>query len=55
MKGVHDMANRRTVSCPSNGDEEQLRVPQALGAYTYGSVYASYQERDRETIAPQAG
>ena len=46
------MVRRRTSGGHVLGPAERLSPAQALRAYTYGSAYAAFRERDLGTIEP---
>jgi predicted amidohydrolase YtcJ len=50
LRGMHDMVNRLTDSGTPCGPEEAISGLEALTAYTWGSAFASHQERDRGTV-----
>ena len=52
LLGIHDMVNRRTSSGAPFNAGEAITAAEALRAYTWGSAYASKQERVKGSIAP---
>jgi hypothetical protein len=52
LLGMHDMVNRRTGSGAPYNPAEAITAAEALRAYTYGSAYASHQERLKGSVAP---
>ena len=52
LLGIHDMVNRRAASGAPFNAGEAVTAAQALRAYTYGSAYASRQERVKGSITP---
>jgi predicted amidohydrolase YtcJ len=52
LLGIHDMVNRRTASGAPFNAAEAVTAEEALRAYTYGSAYASKQERVKGSIEP---
>src|SRR5580693_1428345 len=52
LLGIHDMVNRRTASGAPFNAAEAISPAEALRAYTWGSAYASKQERIKGSIAP---
>jgi len=48
LRGGRWTVNIRKAGCPSR----RLLVEQALRAYTFGSAYASFDERSKATIEP---
>lgn len=52
LKGIHDMVNRRTAADQAFGLHERISVQQALRAYTYGSAFASHQEKVKGRLSP---
>ena len=51
LLGIADMVNRRTASGEPFNPDEAVTVEQALRAWTWGSAYASRQERVKGSIA----
>jgi len=51
LLGMHDLVNQRTATGADFNPAEALTGRQALTAYTYGSAYASHQERDKGTLS----
>ena len=52
LLGIADMVRRRTASGAPFALEEALTPAEALRAYTYGSAYAAFAERDLGTLEP---
>ena len=52
LLGLHDMVNRRTATGAPFNAAEAITPAEALRAYTWGSAYASRQERVKGSIAP---
>jgi predicted amidohydrolase YtcJ len=52
LLGIHDMVNRRTASGAPFNAAEAVTPAEALRAYTWGSAYASKQERAKGSITP---
>src|SRR5580692_8060701 len=52
LLGIHDMVNRRTASGAPFNAAEAITPAEALRAYTWGSAYASKQERAKGSISP---
>ncbi|WP_328448458.1 amidohydrolase [Amycolatopsis sp. NBC_00438] len=52
LLALADMVRRRTASGAPFAPEEALTPEQALRAYTYGSAYATFAERDLGTLEP---
>jgi predicted amidohydrolase YtcJ len=55
LAGLDAAVNRRTLgttSGPGWFPEQKITVAEALAAYTLGSAYAAFQEKDRGTLAP---
>jgi predicted amidohydrolase YtcJ len=52
LLGIDGMVNRRTSSGAPFNPEEAVTAEQALRAWTWGSAYASRQERVKGSIAP---
>jgi predicted amidohydrolase YtcJ len=52
LLGIADMVNRRSASGEPFNLAEAVTVEQALRAWTWGSAYASRQERVKGSIAP---
>ena len=52
LLGIHDMVNRRTATGAPFNAAEAITPAEALRAYTWGSAYASKQERTKGSIAP---
>jgi hypothetical protein len=52
LLGMHDMVNRRTGSGALYNPAEAVTAAEALRAYTYGSAYASHQERLKGSVTP---
>ena len=52
LLGIHDMVNRRTASGAPFNLAEAITAAEALRAFTWGSAYASRQERAKGSIAP---
>jgi predicted amidohydrolase YtcJ len=52
LLGIHDMVNRRTASGAPFNAAEAITPVEALRAYTWGSAYASKQERAKGSITP---
>ncbi|HET7841188.1 MAG TPA: amidohydrolase family protein, partial [Terriglobia bacterium] len=55
LLGVYAAVTRATLDGRNPGGwfpEEKLTLDEALRAYTYGSAYASFQEKEKGTIAP---
>jgi predicted amidohydrolase YtcJ len=52
LLGLHDMVNRRTSSGAPFNPDEAITAGQALRAWTWGSAYASRQERVKGSIVP---
>lgn len=52
LLALADMVRRRTASGVPFAPEEALTPEQALRAYTYGSAYATFAERDLGTLEP---
>jgi predicted amidohydrolase YtcJ len=50
LLGIHDMVNRRTASGAPFNAAEAITPAEALRAYTWGSAYASKQERAKGSI-----
>jgi predicted amidohydrolase YtcJ len=50
LLGIHDMVNRRTASGAPFNAIEAITPAEALRAYTWGSAYASKQERTKGSI-----
>ncbi|WP_028849571.1 amidohydrolase [Thermocrispum municipale] len=50
LLGIADLVRRRTSSGFLLGADERISATEALRAYTFGSAYASFTERDRGTI-----
>ena len=51
LLGIHDMVNRRTATGAPFNAAEAITPAEALRAYTWGSAYASKQERVKGSIA----
>jgi predicted amidohydrolase YtcJ len=51
LLGIHDMVNRRTATGAPFNPAEAITPAEALRAYTWGSAYASKQERTKGSIA----
>ena len=51
LLGMHDLVNQRTATGVPFNPAEALTGREALTAYTYGSAYASHQERDKGTLS----
>jgi hypothetical protein len=52
LLGIHDMVNRRTAAGAPFNAAEAITPAEALRAYTWGSAYASKQERAKGAITP---
>ena len=52
LLGIADMVNRRTSSGAPFNPDEAVTAGQALRAWTWGSAYASRQERVKGAVAP---
>ena len=52
LLAIADMVRRRTASGAPFSPEEALTPEQALRAYTYGSAYAAFAEKDLGTLEP---
>ena len=52
LLGIHDMVNRRTAAGAPFNAAEAITPAEALRAYTWGSAYASKQERVKGSITP---
>lgn len=55
LLGIDAAVNRRTLDGKHPGGwypEQKITVEQALTAYTYGSAYAAFQERERGRLRP---
>jgi predicted amidohydrolase YtcJ len=55
LLGVYAAVTRETLDGKNPGGwfpEEKLTLEEALRAYTYGSAYAAFQEKEKGTIAP---
>jgi hypothetical protein len=52
LLGMHDMVNRRTGSGAPYNPAEAITATDALRAYTYGSAFASHQERVKGSVTP---
>jgi predicted amidohydrolase YtcJ len=52
LLGIHDMVNRRTATGAPFNAAEAITPAEALRAYTWGSAYASKQERTKGSISP---
>ena len=52
LLGIHDMVNRRTATGAPFNAAEAITPAEALRAYTWGSAYASKQERVKGSITP---
>src|SRR3984957_804185 len=52
LLGIHDMVNRRTRTGVPFNAAEAITPAEALRAYTWGSAYASKQERVKGSITP---
>jgi predicted amidohydrolase YtcJ len=55
LLGVYAAVTRETLDGKNPGGwfpEEKISLEEALRAYTYGSAYASFQEKEKGTIAP---
>ena len=52
LLGIHDMVNRRTATGAPFNPAEAITPAEALRAYTWGSAYASKQERAKGSITP---
>jgi len=52
LLGIHDMVNRRTATGAPFNAAEGVTAEEALRAYTWGSAYASKQERIKGSIGP---
>jgi hypothetical protein len=52
LLGIHDMVNRRTAAGAPFNAAEAITPAEALRAYTWGSAYASKQERTKGSITP---
>ncbi len=52
LLGMHDLVNRLTDTGEPFGPEEAVSGLEALTAFTFGSAYASHQERSRGTVEP---
>jgi predicted amidohydrolase YtcJ len=55
LLGVYAAVTRETLDGKNPGGwfpEEKITLEEALRAYTYGSAYASFQEKDKGTITP---
>jgi predicted amidohydrolase YtcJ len=52
LLGIHDMVNRRTATGAPFNVAEAITPAEALRAYTWGSAYASKQERIKGSITP---
>jgi predicted amidohydrolase YtcJ len=55
LLGVYAAVTRETLDGKNPGGwipEEKITLEEALRAYTYGSAYAAFQEKDKGTIAP---
>jgi predicted amidohydrolase YtcJ len=52
LLGIHDMVNRRTATGAPFNAAEAITPAEALRAYTWGSAYASKQERIKGSITP---
>jgi len=50
LLGMIDMVRRRTSGGHLFGPDERITAAEALRAYTYGSAYAAFRERDLGTI-----
>jgi predicted amidohydrolase YtcJ len=50
LLGLLDLVQRRTSSGHLLGPDERLTAAQALHAYTFGSAYAAFRERDLGTL-----
>lgn len=51
MLGIHDLVNQRTADGEPFNPHEALTPDEALHAYTWASAYATFDERDRGSIA----
>ncbi len=52
LLGLADMVHRKTSSGVVLGPDERLTPVEALRAYTYGSAYAAFAEKDLGTLLP---
>jgi hypothetical protein len=52
LLGIHDMVNRRTATGEPFNQAEAISAKEAVRAYTWGSAYASHQERVKGSITP---
>nr|WP_219632825.1 amidohydrolase [Haloechinothrix aidingensis] len=52
LLGIADLARRYTASGYLLGEDERIAPVQALRAYTYGSAYAAFRDRDLGVIEP---
>lgn len=52
LLALADMVRRKTASGVVLGPEERLTPAEALHAYTYGSAYAAFAEKDLGTLLP---
>lgn len=55
LLGVYAAVTRETLDGKNPGGwfpEERLTVAEALRAYTWGSAYAAFQEKEKGTISP---
>jgi predicted amidohydrolase YtcJ len=55
LLGVYAAVTRETLDGKNPGGwipQEKITLEEALRAYTYGSAYASFQEKDKGTLAP---
>lgn len=55
LLGIYAAVTRRTLDGKNPGGwypEQKISVGEALHAYTYGSAYASFDEKNKGTIAP---
>jgi predicted amidohydrolase YtcJ len=52
MTGIYAAVTRRAASGQVLLPEERVTVPEALGLYTIGGAYASFEEKSKGTITP---
>ncbi|WP_158881712.1 amidohydrolase [Amycolatopsis anabasis] len=52
LLGIADLVRRRTASGYLLGPDERITAAQAVHAYTQGSAYAAFRERDLGTLEP---
>jgi predicted amidohydrolase YtcJ len=50
LLGIHDLVNQRTAGGEPFNPHEALTPEEAIGAYTWGSAYAAFDEHDKGSL-----